>query len=94
MDLKRAADLYKNPNPLWENMLFTRLMNKPGIQKIFIEGEINFRRKKTNEDLKGGYLSMGDNNTSIILADTQILEKCIRLLNASKDVEKCKGRSN
>jgi hypothetical protein len=72
-------------------------MNKPEIQKIFIQGEIGYRKEKgfdkgyrkrdqeKDKNFNGEYLSMGNKNTSIILADTQVLEKCINLLKDGSD---------
>jgi len=93
MNLERAEQLYRDPNPLWDNMLFVRFMRKREMQEVFIESEIkkNYSKKEgiyksklyEGEGLEGEYLSMEDNKTSIVLADTQILEKCISILNQS-----------
>tara|TARA_Y100000310_G_scaffold344149_1_gene455386 strand:+ start:3813 stop:4232 length:420 start_codon:yes stop_codon:yes gene_type:complete len=98
MDLKRAEKLYRDPNPLWDNAMFVRFMRKREMQKVFIESEIekNYKKEKgtyksklyEGEGLEGEYLSMGDNKTSIVLADTQILEKCINMLNESDEDSK------
>ena len=91
MNLKKAAELYKNPNSLWDNLLFNRLMNKPSVQQIFIENEISYRKENDiKKILNKGYLSMKNEDTSIVLADTQVLEKCISMLNTIEDLEENK----
>lgn len=63
------------------------------MQKVFIESEIkkNYSGQEgiyksklyEGQGLEGEYLSMEGNRTSIVLADKQILEKCISILNRS-----------
>jgi len=89
MKLGKAVDIYlagdgrwASVNPLRNNTLFNRLMNDPRIQSVLFKHEINFRKKESGKPvaMSGEYLSMKDKDTSIILADTQVLEKCISIL--------------
>ena len=96
MKLGKAVDIClgdkgNSENPLRNNSLFNRLMNNSTIQCILFKHEINFRKKQDKPEMSGEYLSMKDKDTSIVLADTQVLEKCIAILKKAEEQENLKG---